>query len=202
MDNILVDRCRLIDLAHISSDMSRSFPEMSSAHQSWLIRNAYLQDKLVTIHASERPAAYAIFDQREDTLWISYLAVIENFRGHGLGNALLETMEKTCKERGCKRIALSVKKYNQRAINFYQKHGYSYSSEAGKNKKPILSKEVPLLQATTTVSRRIRPKRNIFIRAWTKAAFYVLLNARKNGAALLAILVAGGCVVYCTINDI
>lgn len=57
---------------------------------------------------------------------IGRMAVIKQWRGFGLGAALLQKAISICKERGSKSIYLSAQKH---AINFYQKAGFKQISE-------------------------------------------------------------------------
>jgi GNAT superfamily N-acetyltransferase len=46
-------------------------------------------------------------------------------RGHGVGSALIDAVERNCRERGVKRIFLETERPNERARNLYARHGYS-----------------------------------------------------------------------------
>ncbi len=54
--------------------------------------------------------------------WIDVLWVDENFRGNGLGSALLKDTEKTAVREGCSLIHLDT--FDFQAKDFYAKHGY------------------------------------------------------------------------------
>lgn len=53
------------------------------------------------------------------------LAVMPNFRGKGIGEALLSTAEKKAKDTECCKITLEVREDN-RARNLYERYGFSY----------------------------------------------------------------------------
>jgi len=55
------------------------------------------------------------------------MAVVPEFRGTGLAAALLGAIEKTLKDRGCRRVALDTTLPLQAAIKFYEKNGYRRS---------------------------------------------------------------------------
>lgn len=57
----------------------------------------------------------------QGTAWIATLAVHPDYRGQGLGSALLEICESKI---DLPRIRLSVRQSNQPAIGLYLKHGY------------------------------------------------------------------------------
>jgi GNAT superfamily N-acetyltransferase len=80
--------------------------------------------------ASTRPAAgYALFFQTYSTflgrsgIWLEDLFVRPEHRGAGLGRALLVTLARIARERGCGRFEWAVLDWNAQAIRFYQSLG-------------------------------------------------------------------------------
>ncbi len=59
---------------------------------------------------------------------ILMLAVHPDFRGRGIGSALLENFIGLCNREGMRRIYLEVRMSNKTAISFYTKHGFSRGS--------------------------------------------------------------------------
>lgn len=55
---------------------------------------------------------------------IEELVVSKTARGQGIGNKLLLKMEEYLYSVGCKDILLGAFAYNERAVKFYEKHGY------------------------------------------------------------------------------
>ncbi|SMC22203.1 Acetyltransferase (GNAT) family protein [Clostridium acidisoli DSM 12555] len=55
-------------------------------------------------------------------LFIKFLWVSEELRGHNIGSNILNQAEKTAKERGCKYSFLDT--FSFQAPEFYKKHGY------------------------------------------------------------------------------
>ena len=55
---------------------------------------------------------------------ITELVVTKNARSTGVGSKLLKSMEDYLKSVDCKDILLGVFAYNEKAIKFYEKHGY------------------------------------------------------------------------------
>jgi ribosomal protein S18 acetylase RimI-like enzyme len=52
------------------------------------------------------------------------MGVIEQFRGRGIGSALMATTLEAAKQRGITRVELHVREHNQRAIALYEKFGF------------------------------------------------------------------------------
>lgn len=56
-----------------------------------------------------------------DTAQIRYMAVRDEFQGHGIGKELLAYLEKKAREQGARRIILDAR---DNAVEFYRKNGY------------------------------------------------------------------------------
>lgn len=55
---------------------------------------------------------------------VTELVVSKNARGNGIGQKLMDTMEKYFKSIGCEYITIDVFAYNKNAIKFYENNGY------------------------------------------------------------------------------
>jgi GNAT superfamily N-acetyltransferase len=75
------------------------------------------------------PAGFALFFHNYSTflaqrgLYLEDLFVKPEYRGHGVGRALLERLAALAVERGCGRFEWSVLDWNEPAIGFYKKLG-------------------------------------------------------------------------------
>ncbi|MBC8230333.1 GNAT family N-acetyltransferase [bacterium] len=52
------------------------------------------------------------------------LGVADNFHGKGMGSKLIDSVMKTARERGLKKVFLTVVQYNQVAWKMYEKRGF------------------------------------------------------------------------------
>ena len=59
-----------------------------------------------------------------DECYIANVAVSPDFRRQGIADLLLDSAEKTAREKNCSFISLEVRVSNTPAINLYEKHGY------------------------------------------------------------------------------
>ncbi len=88
---------------------------------------AYIENEIV---------GYAAFYANDMENKISYLTLIgikPKFQSMGIGYQLLNYCEKESINRGMLQMKLEVKKYNENAIRFYQKHGFVYLCEHDEN---------------------------------------------------------------------
>ena len=81
---------------------------------------------VVIAYAGETPAGFALFFPNYSTflgkpgLYLEDLFVLPEWRGHGLGLALMKHLAQTAVERGCGRFEWSVLDWNAPAIGFYE----------------------------------------------------------------------------------
>ncbi len=77
----------------------------------------------------DEPAGYAVFFHNFSTnagrrgMYLEDIFVHEEYRGRGVGKALLKYVIDTARERGCARMNWSVLKWNRPAIEFYESLG-------------------------------------------------------------------------------
>ena len=67
------------------------------------------------------------FDGRRGMIY--HLAVHKNFRGQGIGAALLNEVEKRLQKKGCLKCLLHVLDDNAEAIEFYKNQGWRHATE-------------------------------------------------------------------------
>jgi GNAT superfamily N-acetyltransferase len=81
---------------------------------------------VIIAYAGETPAGFALFFPNYSTflgkpgLYLEDLFVRPEFRGQGLGLALMKYLARTAVERGCGRFEWSVLDWNAPAIGFYE----------------------------------------------------------------------------------
>lgn len=57
------------------------------------------------------------------TLWVDDLCVAEEYRGRGIGGALMDAAMELARREGAHRVELNVWAFNEGAIRFYQRYG-------------------------------------------------------------------------------
>lgn len=73
--------------------------------------------------------------------YITLIGLKSEFRGKGLGKALLEKCEQTAKENGMTKMLLEVDNDNASAVSFYKKNGYSQKELTQRN-STYMQKEI------------------------------------------------------------
>src|SRR5437773_1682815 len=110
----------LLELEKICFSTNR----LSKKQMRYLI-NASSADVLV-VKKQNSIIAYAIILYRKNSKFarLYSIAVNPNFQRLGIAKRILECVEQHVKKRHRIEIRLEVNKNNQRALHFYQKHGY------------------------------------------------------------------------------
>lgn len=81
------------------------------------------------------PVGFALFFHNFSTflalpgIYLEDLFVVPEYRGRGIGRALLQRLAKIAVERGCGRLEWSVLDWNRDAIGFYERLGARPNSE-------------------------------------------------------------------------
>lgn len=83
--------------------------------------------RMICNEAGEVVAVGRLHQVDEHTAQVRYMAVSDQWQGHGLGALLLQQLEQVALEQGMQRIILNAR---DSAAGFYQKAGYSYSEPA------------------------------------------------------------------------
>ncbi|NLY87122.1 MAG: ribosomal protein S18-alanine N-acetyltransferase [Clostridiales bacterium] len=125
MDAVIeIRKAKLSDIPAISR------LEVESSNTPW-------SAKALTYDVTQNEKAYVIVaDKAGDKVgyadaWIfageaqiNNIAVLDEYRGQGIGDALLTHLLEFCKERTCRIVTLEVRKSNEPAISMYKKHGF------------------------------------------------------------------------------
>ncbi len=64
-----------------------------------------------------------------DECYLNNMAVVSHYRKHGVGNSLIEALMQFAERKDFAFITLEVRKSNQNAISFYEKHGFVFVGE-------------------------------------------------------------------------
>ena len=83
----------------------------------------------ILAYVGSEPAGFAVYSftfssfMGKPGIYVEDLFVEHHFRGRGIGKALLLTLARLGRERGCGRLEWSVLNWNEQAMEFYQELG-------------------------------------------------------------------------------
>jgi GNAT superfamily N-acetyltransferase len=113
-------------------------PEAVTATEADLVRDGFGPNPMFFCLIAERggvPAGFAFYFFNYSTwlgragLYLEDLFVLPEFRGHGIGKALLQRVAAIAVERNCPRLQWEVLDWNTPAIDFYRAMGADFLDE-------------------------------------------------------------------------
>lgn len=105
----------------LSEDVRKRLVSELSNHPAAFVLMAFVDSQAVGIAICFM--GFSTFQARP-LLNIHDLAVLPEFRGLGIGRALLNTVEAYAIERGCCKLTLEVREDNRRAFGLYERFGF------------------------------------------------------------------------------
>jgi len=112
------------ELAHYERLLDEVVATEESLRETLFGARAYAEVSLG--YLADTPAAFALYFHNYSTflgrpgIYLEDLYVREEFRGRGLGGAMLRHLARLALERGCGRLEWAVLNWNEPAINFYK----------------------------------------------------------------------------------
>lgn len=73
--------------------------------------------------ADNKPVSYGHLDKENDTIWLG-LAVVESYKGKGLGKDMMEQLINSARSMNIPKITLAVDKSNLVAQRLYKNYGF------------------------------------------------------------------------------
>ncbi len=137
MNELVIRAATLADVPVIL-DLIRGLAEYERQPDQVLANEALLRESLfcekpdaevILACKGTVPVGFAVFFHNYSTWWgrrglyLEDLFVRPDARGKGIGKALLKTLARIAKDRGCARMEWSVLDWNQPAIDFYRSLG-------------------------------------------------------------------------------
>lgn len=112
------------------------FNKMSASQVTRLAEKIADYGELLTAVADGKNAGmtgYYRNDTQSKTAYITVVVVKPDFRGMGIGLAMIKKVIEDCTDKGFKTIRLEVDKHNQGAIHLYTKLGFINTEEKSEN---------------------------------------------------------------------
>ncbi|MEM0218094.1 MAG: GNAT family N-acetyltransferase [Desulfurococcaceae archaeon] len=128
---MVIEKAEFRDLESLTRIYSDSAEALGKDDIDWI--RAVLKSnskRIIAIVAKYNGAVvgFAIAYRNGKRAYIDSIAVDKNYRGMGIGRAILEYLEKIFLEKRVKLVFLSVKSWNVRALDFYLRNGYGVKS--------------------------------------------------------------------------
>lgn len=77
------------------------------------------------VYCKDSFAGYFAIQREEHSLFLSKVYIHKDYRGHGLGRVVFSFIEEICKESKLEKIWLTVNRFNEDSIQFYEKRGFT-----------------------------------------------------------------------------
>ena len=112
----------------------------------WLVDlpEKWLHSRLATVDG--RPIAFVVTSRKAHGLHVHRIAVAPDWRGRGIGSALLRAVAESARATGSARVTLKVGRSNARALRLYQALGFTL--ERAEEDNACLAVPVAVLLAT------------------------------------------------------
>jgi GNAT superfamily N-acetyltransferase len=131
---IMIREAAPAEAGEVSSVLRESFLEYMSAYTDGGFSATTPGADKIESRMGEGPVWVALLDgaivgtvaavPRVDGLYMRSMAVLPGARGHGIGELLLERVERYGREQGCGRVYLSTTPFLDRAIRLYERWGF------------------------------------------------------------------------------
>ncbi len=81
------------------------------------------------INSNENVVGYLSFEMREKSLFLSKIYLLKNERGKGIGRKAMQFVFSIAKGLSCKKVSLTVNRFNQNSIRAYESAGFDIKGE-------------------------------------------------------------------------
>lgn len=163
---ISIRRARISDVDDIFRIYSESIQYLDVESREWIagvIRKRSRRIRIYVAISNKSVAGFAIVYKKRDKAYVDALAIDETFRGRGIGECLLRSVEEVLAGEGVEKIYLTVKNHNNRALGMYVKNGYRISNV-------ILVLETKLGNIDISVDKRVLERTRISVDSVKRAS--------------------------------
>jgi ribosomal protein S18 acetylase RimI-like enzyme len=171
VEKIRIRKISWMDWRRLTRLFQEIFPELTDQQISHYILQ--YEDTIVVAEAREGIIGFYHFIPRHDegAAWLNYLGVIPSCYRSGVGTQLLRDYEQRAASMGFRLAEFDVLQHNQRAIKFYEKHGYA-------RLHPVDDKfrYRKALTADVQAAGDFRPARSRpYLKRWSRRMLYLVL---------------------------
>ncbi|MEM2005291.1 MAG: GNAT family N-acetyltransferase [Zestosphaera sp.] len=115
------------DVGRVFEIYSQALGALDEVGREWLealVRSRSRRKRVVVVELDGSVVGFATVFKRGEVAFLDSIAVDEDVRSRGVGGLLLDVIEGVLESEGVKSLALSVKNWNLRALDFYLRRGY------------------------------------------------------------------------------
>ena len=171
VEKIRIRKISWMDWRRLTELFREIFPELTDQQISHYILQ--YEDTIVVAEARKGIIGFYHFIPRhhEGTAWLNYLGVIPSCYRSGVGTQLLQDYEERAARMGFRLAEFDVLQHNQRAIGFYEKHGYTrlYPVDNKFRYRKTLAADVRAVADSRPI--RTRP----YLERWGRRMLYLVL---------------------------
>jgi len=92
------------------------------------------RESTIGAFVSNRLAGYATLKMAGGVGYVGHLIVAQDFRGKGVGEALMGEAERICRKAGCHKLTVKTTEKHRAAFGLYKKLGYKTEAKLRKDK--------------------------------------------------------------------
>lgn len=129
--NVLFRRARTSDVDDIVRIYGDSIEQLDKESKEWIQNIVKRRSRRIRVYIASyrnRVIGFSIVYKKRGRAYIDAFAIDPIFRGRGIGQCLLSYVENVLVRDGVKRVYLTVKNQNNKALGIYIKNGYRISN--------------------------------------------------------------------------
>lgn len=129
--DISIRRARISDVDGIVSVYSSSIDYLDVESRDWIesiVRRRSRRARIYVAIGDGSVLGFIVVYKKRSRAYIDAFAVDPRYRGRGIGQHLLNYVEKVLATEGVERVYLTVKNHNSRALGIYIRNGYRISN--------------------------------------------------------------------------
>ncbi len=129
--DIIFRKAKSFDVDDIIEIYDNSIEHLDKESREWIqsiIKRRSRRIRVYVVHYRAKVVGFSIVYKKRDKAYIDAFAIDAKFRGKGIGQCFLRYLEDILSKEGIKRVYLTVKNNNNKALGMYIKNNYRISN--------------------------------------------------------------------------